>query len=103
MSLALVIGNKNYSSWSLRPWLALKQAGVPFDEVPISLRQPGTRERILQYSPSGRVPCLVDGALAVWDSMAICEYVNERFPQTRGFGRAVATEPAFLGLSSSAR
>jgi glutathione S-transferase len=79
MSLTLVIGNRNYSSWSLRPWLAMKQAGLAFDEVRISLRQPGTAARILQYSPSGRVPCLLDGALAVWDSLAICEFVNEQY------------------------
>ena len=79
MSLTLVIGNRNYSSWSLRPWLAMKQAGLAFEEVRIVLRGPDTRERILRYSPSGRVPCLLDGALAVWDSMAICEYVNEQY------------------------
>jgi glutathione S-transferase len=79
MSLTLVIGNKNYSSWSLRPWLAMKQAGLAFDEMRISLRQPGTTARILEYSPSGRVPCLVDGSLTVWDSLAICEYVNEQY------------------------
>ena len=90
MSLALVIGNKNYSSWSLRPWLAMKQAGLAFDEVRISLRQPGTTQRILQYSPSGRVPCLVDGALTVWDSMAICEYVNEQYAAGRIWPRDVA-------------
>jgi glutathione S-transferase len=78
MSLTLVVGNKNYSSWSLRPWLALKQAGVAFDEVRVLLRQSDTTAQILRYSPSGRVPCLVDGTLAVWDSMAICEYVNEQ-------------------------
>jgi glutathione S-transferase len=79
MSLTLVVGNRNYSSWSLRPWLAMKQAGLAFDEVRVPLNQPDSKSRILRYSPSGRVPCLVDGALAVWDSMAICEYVNERY------------------------
>jgi len=90
MSLALVIGNKNYSSWSLRPWLAMKQAGLAFDEGRVSLRQPGTTERILQYSPSGRVPCLVDGALTVWDSLAICEYVNEQYAANNLWPRDVA-------------
>jgi glutathione S-transferase len=79
MSLTLVIGNLNYSSWSLRPWLAMKQAGLAFDEVRIALNRPDTKANILRYSPSGRVPCLIDGALVVWDSMAICEYVNERY------------------------
>jgi glutathione S-transferase len=81
MSLTLVIGNKNYSSWSLRPWLAMKMAGLAFDEIRVPLDQPQTRANILKYSPSGRVPCLIDrlpdGELAVWDSLAICEYVNE--------------------------
>ena len=77
MSLKLIIGNKNYSSWSLRPWLAMKLAGIAFDEVRIQLQQPNTRDTILQYSPSARVPCLLDGPLTVWDSLAICEYINE--------------------------
>ncbi len=80
MTLKLVIGNKNYSSWSLRPWLAMKQAGVSFDEQRIVLNRPDTKEAILRYSPSGRVPCLLDGGLTVFDSLAICEYVNEKFP-----------------------
>ncbi len=75
--LQLVIGNKNFSSWSLRPWLLLKQAGLPFDEIPIKLRQPDTTAQILRYSPSGKVPALLDGDLTVWDSLAICEYVAE--------------------------
>ena len=79
MSLTLIIGNKNYSSWSLRPWLAMKQAGLAFDEIRVLLNRPDTRAQILRYTPSGRVPCLVDGALAVWDSMAISEYVNEQY------------------------
>jgi len=79
--LTLVIGNKNYSSWSLRPWLALKAAGQPFDEVMIGLRQPETRARILAHSPAGKVPVLKDGDLLVWESLAICEYVAESFPE----------------------
>ncbi len=78
MSLTLVIGNKNYSSWSLRPWLAMKQAGVAFNETSVVLNRPDSTEKILRYSPSGRVPCLIDGELTVFDSLAICEYVNER-------------------------
>ena len=78
MSLTLVIGNKNYSSWSLRPWLAMKQAGVAFNETSVLLQRPETKEKILRYSPSGRVPCLIDGELTVFDSLAICEYINER-------------------------
>lgn len=75
--MTLVIANRNYSSWSLRAWLFLRNAGARFQEVRIGLGEPGTRERIARHSPSGRVPVLVDGALTVWDSLAICEYANE--------------------------
>lgn len=79
--MKLVIGNKNFSSWSLRPWLALKHCEVPFEEEVIALDQPDTAERIRKHSPSGRVPTLIDGDLTLWDSIAICEYLNEKFPQ----------------------
>ncbi len=78
--LKIVIGNKKYSSWSLRGWLALKHVGVPFEEILIPLDQPNTQEQIARYSPSGRVPTLIDGDVVVWDSLAICEHLNERFP-----------------------
>ena len=81
--LVLVVGNKNYSSWSLRPWLALKMAGLDFDEVRIPLYAPGSREAILRHSPAGRVPVLRDGDLTIWDSLAICEYAAEVAPQAR--------------------
>jgi glutathione S-transferase len=77
MALTLVIGNKNYSSWSLRPWLVLKAAGVDFDEIRIPLDEPGTKAAILRHSPAGKVPCLLDDGLRIWDSLAICEHVNE--------------------------
>jgi glutathione S-transferase len=101
VKLTLVIGNKNYSSWSLRPWLAMRHAGIDFTEVRILLDRPDTKQQIRQYSPSGRVPCLIDGALVVWDSLAICEYVNEqhadgilwpRDPARRAHARSVASE-----------
>jgi len=76
--LKLVIGNRNYSSWSLRPWLAIKQAGLPFEEIMIPLRRSATKAEILAYSPSGKVPCLIDGETVVWDSLAICEYLAEK-------------------------
>lgn len=79
--LQLVIGNKNFSSWSLRPWLLLRQAGIPFDEVRIPLYRTDSAEPLARLSPSGLVPVLHDGDLRVWDSLAICEYVNERFPE----------------------
>ena len=78
--LKLVIGTRNLSSWSLRPWLALKQTGLPFEEVLIPLDRPTTRSEILEYSPSGRVPCLIDGNTVIWDSLAICEYLAEQTP-----------------------
>ena len=78
--LTLVIGNKAFSSWSLRPWLALKRIGQPFQEIVIPLRQPDTAARIAEHSPSGRVPCLRHGDRVIWDSLAICEYLAETFP-----------------------
>jgi glutathione S-transferase len=77
----LVIGNKAYSSWSLRPWLLMKQAAIAFDEVRIPLYRQDSKQTILRYSPAGRVPVLVDGSLTVWDSLAICEYLAEKHPQ----------------------
>jgi glutathione S-transferase len=79
--MLLVIGNKNYSSWSLRPWLAMKVLGLAFDEKRIPLYGPGAKEEILRYSPAGRVPILHDGSTVVWDSLAILEYLAERHPQ----------------------
>jgi glutathione S-transferase len=80
----LYLGNKNYSSWSLRAWLVLKQSGLDFDEVVLPLRQPpfGTDE-ILKRSPSGKVPALQHGDLTVWESLAIAEYVAELAPEAR--------------------
>jgi len=97
----LFIGNKVYSSWSFRPWIMLRHLGVPFAETVIQLRDGSTRDRILQHSPSGKVPCLVDGDVTVWDSLAILEYLAERFPdrsiwpadpKARAFARAVSAE-----------
>jgi len=80
--MELLIGDKDWSSWSLRPWLALRRAGVEFTETLISLRQSDTEARIAAAgSPSGRVPVLMDGDLVIWDSLAICEYLADRFPQ----------------------
>jgi glutathione S-transferase len=84
MALTLVIGNKNYSSWSMRPWLALKACHIAFEEVFIPLYTgDADKQRILGFSRSGKVPVLVDGDVTVWDSLAIIEYAAERFPQAR--------------------
>lgn len=84
MALTLVIGNKNYSSWSMRPWLALKAGNIAFEEVLIPLYTgDADKQRILGVTPSGKVPALVDGDVTVWDSLAIIEYAAERFPQAR--------------------
>lgn len=95
----LVIGNKNYSSWSLRPWLAMKVAGIPFAEHRIPLYGPGSKAQILAYSPAGKVPCLADGDLRVWDSLSICEYLAEKHPglwpqdpAARALARSVSAE-----------
>jgi len=80
--LRLCIGNKNYSSWSMRPWVLMRQAGIPFEEVRLRFG-PDFRPRIEAFSPAGRVPALVDGDLAIWDSLAIAEYLAERFPERR--------------------
>jgi glutathione S-transferase len=93
--LTLVIGNKVYSSWSLRPWLLLKHGGVAFEEVRIPLYAPDSKARIRAWSPAGHVPVLADGALRIWDSLAICETLAERFPERCGWpkdaeARAVA-------------
>lgn len=95
----LVIGNKNYSSWSLRPWLAARHAGIDFDEIRIPLYTPDSTAQIRQYSPSGKVPVWREGEFVVWESLAICEYLAECVPslwpsdrQARAVARSVSTE-----------
>jgi glutathione S-transferase len=101
MPLTLVLGNKNYSSWSMRPYLALAHHKMPFKEVVIPLYQPESPQRIREYSPAGKVPVLIDGKTTVWDSLAIIEYLSERFPklglwpkeaQARAHARAISAE-----------
>jgi glutathione S-transferase len=91
MAITLVIGNKNYSSWSLRPWLLLRHFGVAFDEVRLPLDTPEFHAQVGQWSPTRRVPVLRDGELTVWDSLAICEYANDRWLQGRGWPADLAT------------
>lgn len=93
----LVIANKLYSSWSLRPWLLMRQLAIPFDEVVVPLDQPDTRERLLAHSPAGKVPVLIDGPVTVWDSLAIIEYLAERY----GLGRVWPGDGAARALARS--
>ena len=85
MPTTLVIGNKNYSSWSLRPWLLLRHAGVPFEELRLPLDTHVFHDSIGRHSPSGKVPVLHHDGLTVWDSLAICEYANETWLEGRGW------------------
>ncbi len=107
--LKLVIGDKNLSSWSLRPWLVLKYFEIPFQEIQILLDQPQTKNNIAKYSPSGKVPLLINGQNRIWDSLAICEYIHELHPEKNvwpkeGYLRALARSYAaqmhsgFFGL-----
>ena len=97
--MKIIIGNKNYSSWSLRAWLAAREGGFNFGEIDIPLFRPDSRERILSHSPSGKVPCLNDNGVLVWDSLAIGEYLAEKQPAllpadpvARATARAVSAE-----------
>jgi glutathione S-transferase len=101
MSLTLVIGNKNYSSWSMRPWIAMKVAGIAFAEEVHSLDAPDFKQHVNRISGSGKVPALADGDIHVWESLAILDYLAERFPDAglwpsdpaaRAHARAVAAE-----------
>lgn len=97
----LVIGDKRFSSWSLRPWLVLRQRAIPFREVRIRLRQPETKAEILHWSPGGKVPVLISGPMTVWESLAICETLADREPDgelwpenpaARAMARAISSE-----------
>ncbi len=101
MDMTLVVGSKTFSSWSLRPWLLMKQADIPFNELVIALNQVSTREQIKRYSPSGRIPVLLHGEVRIWDSLAIAEYLHEQFPdkglwprksEDRAIARSISAE-----------
>jgi len=101
VALRLIIGNKNYSSWSLRPWIAMKVAGIPFEEEVLPLDTPAFKERLSLVSGTGKVPTLIDGQVRVWESLAILEYLAERYPDAglwpknpaaRAHARAIASE-----------
>ncbi len=110
--LKLVIGNKRYSSWSLRPWLLMTHFGIPFEEVLVMLDTSEFKPTVLTYSPSGKVPCLVDGDIHVHETLAIVEYLAELFPEkpiwprdraARALARALSNEmhAGFQGLRSA--
>ncbi|MPR06436.1 glutathione S-transferase family protein [Microvirga tunisiensis] len=96
----LVIANKCYSSWSMRPWLLLKQLGIAFDELTVPLDLPDTKARVLKHSPAGKVPILIDGDVTVWETIAIMEYVGEAYGapvwpadrKARAMARSIAAE-----------
>jgi glutathione S-transferase len=101
MTLRLILGSRNYSSWSLRPWLAMTVAGIAFTETVLPIYTPGASDAILKFSPSGKVPVLLDGDVSVWESLAIIEYMAEKFPHAglwpqgaaeRAYARAIANE-----------
>lgn len=100
MSFALIIGNKKYSSWSLRPWFYLKYHVIPFDEIRIPLYQDDSIERILSYSPSGKVPVLIDGDAHIWDSLAILEYLAELHPSTHGWPKNIKERATARSLAA---
>lgn len=98
--MRLIIAQKNYSSWSMRPWLVLSHFKLPFETRTVWLGQPDTRSQIFQYSPSGRLPCLIDGDLTMWDSLAICEYLAEKFPQHALWPRDAAARAHARSISA---
>ncbi|MGB8181521.1 MAG: glutathione S-transferase family protein [Stellaceae bacterium] len=98
--ITIYIGNKNYSSWSLRAWLMVKQTGAAFESVVIPLYVPGSKEKILQHSPSGKVPALRHGDATVWDSLAIGEYLAETFPKAQLWPTAAAARAYARSISA---
>src|SRR4051794_12600364 len=99
--MKLLMANKNYSSWSLRPWLLMTQLGLPFDEEKLSFNDPEFAAKVRKHNPVGKVPTLIDGDLVVWDSLAIVEYLAEKFPdrgvwpaarQARARARSICAE-----------
>lgn len=100
MAIKLVIGNKNYSSWSFRPWIAMKVAGIPFEEEVVSLSDPDFKARVRRISGTGKVPALADGAVHVWESLAILEYLAEKFPQKELWPREPSARAAARALAA---
>ena len=97
MALTLIIGNKNYSSWSFRPWIAMKVAGIAFEEKVVPLFEPGSREQILQYSPAGKVPVLADGGQRIWES-SLSSNISPRIIPSESFGLPIRVREHMPGL-----
>jgi len=100
MPLTLIIANKAYSSWSLRPWILLTHFRIPFEEVVIPMDQPDTRANMLKYAPTAKCPSLHDGRIAIWESLAIIEYVAEAFPEKAIWPRGKAARAEARSLAS---
>ena len=100
MTLKLVVANKAYSSWSLRPWILLAHFKIPFEDVVIPMDQPDTRAAMLKYAPTGKCPSLHNGRIAVWESLAIMEYVAEQFPEKAIWPRAKAARARARSLAA---
>jgi glutathione S-transferase len=98
--LKLIVANKAYSSWSLRPWILLAHFKIPFEETVIPLDTPQTRELILAHSPNGKCPALHDGAITVWESLAVIEYIAERYPEKPIWPRGKAARAQARSLSA---
>jgi glutathione S-transferase len=101
MALTLVVANKAYSSWSMRPWMVLKHFEIPFEDIVIPMNRPETRAEMLRHAPTGKCPSLHDGSISVWDSLAIIEYLAENYPifpiwprrtEARAYARSLAAE-----------
>ena len=100
MPLKLILANKAYSSWSLRPWILLAQLKIPFEEVVIPMDQPETRENMLKYAPTGKCPSLQDGKIAIWESLAIIEYIAEAYPEKTVWPKGKAARAHARSLAS---
>jgi len=100
VTVQLVIGNKNYSSWSLRPWLLMRVKDIAFEEVLIPLYQTDSQQRLRSLGTSGKVPVLIDGALSIWDSLAITEYLAETFPEAGIWPRTTAARARARSISA---
>lgn len=96
----LIIGNKNYSSWSLRPWLLMRVKGIVFDEQRITLHTDAGNQAIREFSPSGKVPVYLHGDMTLWDSLAICEYINDLYPEKQCWPEEIQQRAVARSISS---